>query len=276
MAGEPKSWSKPQLDAARDLLLIWGKLSPGDVSIIQLSLKTPDSFAGTVEGTAHFTFWDNLVRLAWAEPRVPAPDMPEMEPRPAFFALTPEGRELLPDFMRHYDLREGRAYTPPSRPAKPALFEKVLDDAALSYLSGQDYRRFTRDAAFRLRRAEAALVGLAIAAYAEDIRLTAAKLLALEAAGAGDELYRQRVGLIIRIDQNMAVDGGSLKPPHPALRAIGADLDIGLGPELDAWLRAGTLLKPTLEAWQADYAPEIERFAAYALGWSKRAGEITA
>jgi hypothetical protein len=274
MPEQPKHWTRAQLDAARDLLLIWGRLSPGDISVIQAALARQGSFAATVEGCAHCDFWERLVCLGWAARTDPAPNLPEMEPKPAFFVLTPMGRKLLPDFMRHYDLREGRTYKPP--PPKPALYEKVLDQAALAYLAGQDYRRFTRDAAFRLRRAEAALVGLAIAGYAEDIRLTAAKLLELEAAGAAEAetLYRHRVGLIIRIDQNMAFDNGSLKPPHVSMRAVGADLDIGLGPELDAWLRTGTLPVALLEAWQADHAAEIERFAAYALDWSRRAGEI--
>jgi len=272
MAEQAKHWTQAQLDAARDLLLIWGRLSPGDISVIQVALAQQGSFAATVEGCAHCEFWESLVRLGWAERTDPARDLPEMTPKPAFFALTPRGRQLLPDFMRHYDLREGRSYPPP----KQALHEKVLDQASLAYLACQDYRRFTKDAAFRLRRAEAALVGVAIADYVEDIRLTAARLLALAAAGAAEaeELYRQRVGLIIRIDQNMAFDNGSLKPPHVSMRAVGADLDLGLGPELDAWLRKGTLPVPLLEAWQAKYAAEIERFAAYALDWSRRAGEL--
>ena len=276
MPDEPKHWTREQLDAARDLLLIWGRLSPGDISVIQAALRTSESFAGTVEGTAHFDFWDRLVRLGWAERRTPAAGLPDITPRPAFFAPTPQGRELLPDFMRHYDMCEGRSFVLPSPPPKPALFEKVLDEAALYYLGGQDYRRFTKDAAFRLRRMEAALVGLAIAAYAEDVRLTAATLLELEAAEAGDELYRQRVGLIIRIDQNMAMDRGSLRPPYPVLRAIGARLDIGLGPDLDDWLRAGTLSVPALRAWNDQYGREIERFASYAAHWSDRAAKVAA
>lgn len=271
-----KHWTQEQLDAARDLLLIWGRLSPGDISVIQAALARQGSFAATVEGCAHCDFRERLVCLGWAERTDPAPNLPEMEPKPAFFVLTPMGRDLLPDFMRHYDLREGRTYATSTRPVKPVLYEKVLADAALVYLAGQDYRRFTKDAAFRLRRAQGALVGLAIVAYAEDIRLTAAKLLELAAAGEAKELYLQQVSLIIRIDQNMAFDNGSLKPPSVSMRAVGADLDLGLGPELDAWLRTGTLPVPLLEAWQAEHAAEIERFVAYALDWSDRAGKIAA
>lgn len=276
MPDEPKHWTRAQLDAAGDLLLIWGRLSAGDISIIQIALARPGAFAATVEGCAHCDFWERLVCLGWAARTDPAPNLPATEPKPAFFVLTPRGRGMLPDFMRRYDLREGRSYAPPSRPQKPALYEKVLDDAALAYLAGQDYRRFTRDAAFRLRRAQAAIVGLSVAGYAEDIRLTAAKLLELAAAGASDALYREQVSLIIRIDRNMAFDNGSLEPPHVSMRAVGADLDLGLGPELDAWLRTGTLPVTLLEAWQADHAAEIERFAAYALDWSNRAGSMAA
>lgn len=274
MPDEPKHWTGAPLDEVRDLLLIWGKLSPGDISIIRIALAQPDSFAATVEGCAHCDFWERLTRIGWAERAEPAPDLPEMTPRPAFFVLTPMGREVLPELMQRYHLREGRTFTPPL--PKPALYEKVLDDAALSYLAGQDYRRFTKDAAFRLRRVQGALVGLFIAGYAEDIRLTAAKLLELAAAGAADELYRHQVGLIIRIDQNMAFDSRSLPPPQVSLRAVGADLDVGLGPELDAWLRTGALPVPLLKAWVAEHGAELKRFAAYAMGWSDRAGKIAA
>lgn len=274
MQQKPKGWSDAELEAIRNLLLIWTRLSPGDISIIQVALKQAGAFAATVEGCAHCHFWENLVRLGWAKREAPPADLPDMIPRPAFFTLTAKGRDLLPSFFAQFKLRPGTFYTPPARARDPAWFDRALESAALTFLESRSYRGFTPVAAARLRQLETGMMALTLSAYADDIRATATVLRDFAAKNAVDAVSGNWLGLMRRIDGNMAWQTtSSLPPPYPSLRELGARLDLGLGRELDEWLRAPTLNLPLLSAWLAEYGPHIDLFVAHAVAWSNRAGQ---
>jgi hypothetical protein len=271
MQDNPQGCSDEDLQAIRNLLFFWCRLSPGDVSVIQAALKTPGAFVNTVEGCPHFNFWANLCRLGWAERTAPPPGLPDMEPRPAFFTLTAAGQDRVPAFLAQFSLRYGTFYTPPRRDRDPAWFDRVLESAAQTYLEGRSYRGFTPVAAARLRQLDSSAVALTLSTYAGDVKATAAGLRMLAEQGKTEAASTQWLDLLHYIDRNRAWSTTSLEPPHPPLRELGARLDLGLGHDLDEWLRAPTLRLPLLGAWLGEFGPQIDRFVAHAVAWSKSA-----
>jgi hypothetical protein len=177
----------------------------------------------------------------------------------------------LPPFLAQFNLSHGTFYTPPRRDRDPAWFDRALASAAQTWLEGRSYRGFTPQAAARLRQLESGSVALTVSAYAEDVRGSAAGLKMLAEQGKSEEASRHWQALVVRIDRNLGWRDSSLEPPYPSLRELGTRLDLGLGPELDEWLRDTSLRVPLLGAWLSEFGPQIERFLAYALDWSRQA-----
>lgn len=270
MQDKPQGWSDEHLQAIRNLLFFWCRLSPGDVSVIQAALTTPPgTVVNTVEGCPHFNFWVNLCRLDWAARTEPPPGLPDMVPRPACFTLTVIGQDRVPAFLAQFNLRYGTFYLPPRRDRDPAWFDRALESAAQTCLEGRSYRGFTPAAAARLRKLDSGAVALTLSAYAQDIRVTAADMRDRAEKGETDEVARLWLGLTTRIDRNLAWGTTSIEPPHPPLRELGARLDLGLGHDLDEWLHAPTLRLLLLGAWLGEFGPQIDSFVAHAVAWSK-------
>jgi hypothetical protein len=108
--------SEQQQAAIRNIRTGWGDLSLGDVSIICAVLREPGDVM-TCEGTAHARFWQNLVRLGWAE-KLYSPIDPETVPIEMLsFKLNEEGHASLPHFLIFYDLLNMGACAPAARSA---------------------------------------------------------------------------------------------------------------------------------------------------------------
>jgi hypothetical protein len=107
------AWSQQQQDAMKSILANWHKLSRGDISTICVQFRKPGEIM-TVDGTPHATFWQNLVKIGWAEGRYTLVDPSEVPYGPLQFRLTYEGIGNLPRFLIAYDLLNMGACTPSS------------------------------------------------------------------------------------------------------------------------------------------------------------------
>lgn len=104
-------FTETQHAALKDILVGWGDLSRGDISIICANWRQPGQIE-TVGGTPHARFWQNLVQVGWAE-RLYSMIDPETVPfEPLSFRLTDEGHMYLPRFLLFYDLLNMGACTP--------------------------------------------------------------------------------------------------------------------------------------------------------------------
>jgi hypothetical protein len=105
------AWSAKQQEAMKNVLCDWRYLSRGDISIICANLRQPGEIWTSAE-SAHAKFWDNLVRIGWAE-MLYHPIDPELAPvEHRSYRLTMGGLDQLPRFLVHYDLLNMGACTP--------------------------------------------------------------------------------------------------------------------------------------------------------------------
>ena len=105
------AWSSIQQQAMKDVLCGWRHLSRGDISIICANLRKPGEI-WTIAESAHAKFWDNLVRIGWAE-MLYHPIDPELSPvEHRSYRLTTGGLDQLRRFLVHYDLLNMGACTP--------------------------------------------------------------------------------------------------------------------------------------------------------------------
>jgi hypothetical protein len=262
-----------EIEAIRKLLLNWKRLSPGDISILYATLDKPDAMAATMEGSANFVLWTNLDRLGWSRRvRLPLPSLGVNE-QPAFFVLTGRGRERLPAFLEHYELKPGTFYIDKKMPPPdPAWFDRALDSVAIDYVGGRNYRGFTREVAAKLRMLEMERVELAVAAAAYDAWKSVAELVDLDKAGQSEEAARVWEALRIRTQGSWAFERSGLAPPLPNLQEVGGRLGVGLGGELQAWLHGPVYSFAQAAAWLGQYGPGIEQLCAHIIARTKRAG----
>jgi hypothetical protein len=262
-----------EIEATRKVLLNWKRLSPGDISILLAALKTPEAQALTIEGSANFVMWTNLERLGWARRVKPVIPALLATSHPAFFVLTAMGRDRLPAFLEHYDLRPGAFYidkrTPPP---DPAWFDRALESVAIEYAGGRNYRGFTREATAKLRVLDMNRIELAIAASAYDAWKSVAELVDLNKAGRSEEAVRVWEALRIRTQGSWAFERSGLAPPLPTLQEAGGRLGVGLGAELQAWLHGPVYSFTQAAAWLGQYGSGIDRLCAHVVARTKRAG----
>ena len=75
-------------------------LSSADLSVVRATLETADSQIATVAGTPHEALWSALVERGFARELPLDFDVPlPAHFRPKSFALTTEGREVLPQLL---------------------------------------------------------------------------------------------------------------------------------------------------------------------------------
>jgi len=264
-------------EAIRKLLLDWKRLSPGDISILHMVLGKPDAMATTMEGSANFVLWTNLERLGWARRvRLPLPTLPP-NGQPATFLLTATGRQRLPAFLDHYQLKPGTFYVDKQLPLpEPAWLDRALHSVALEYVAERSYRGFTREAAAKLRALDMARIELAIAAAAYDAWKSVEDLVDLNKAGRSEEAVRVWEALRIRTRGSWAFERSGLAPPVPTLREAGGRLGVGLGGELQAWLHGPVYNFAEAAAWLGQYGPAIELLQTHIVARNKRAGSPAA
>ena len=105
---------------------------------------------------------------------------------------------------------------------------------------------------------------LTAAAFAVDAATNAKAILDASRDGNDEEAEQKRKALSSSLSREGLARRLALSEPHPPLRRIVGDLDIGLGVELDEWLDAQMLRIPLISAWYVQYGPDIGRFVAYA------------
>lgn len=115
----------------REILLGWGDLSPGDVSLILQMIKDPPGYVETTSGSSLSSFWTSLMKLDWAEKvRSPLADIP-LPVKTLCFRLTDLGIARLSRFLIFYDLVNmgaSIAYRPVSTqlPPTPRMFLRSI------------------------------------------------------------------------------------------------------------------------------------------------------
>lgn len=108
------------LDAQRNILLGWGHLSLGDVSIIQAGIQTGQMVL-TIRACPHGNFWKQVVRLEWAFEQEIPPQLLSGAPDIACFQLTNEGRQKLEEFIEYRRLFDLSAWNLAPKDRKPPI-----------------------------------------------------------------------------------------------------------------------------------------------------------
>lgn len=109
---EAAPWSDQQLAAMRPILLDWGCLSRGDISIVTQCIRNPTAMALTARGSAHGKLWHQLVSIGWAEQLYSPIDPYDHDLETLAFRLLPGGDRPLSHFLVYYDLLNMGACTP--------------------------------------------------------------------------------------------------------------------------------------------------------------------
>ena len=109
---DAEPWTEQQLAAMRSILLNWGSLSRGDISIVTQCIRNPAAMALTVRGSPHAGLWGELTNIGWAEQLSSPIDPYDHDPEPLSFRLTPGGERPLSHFLVYYDLLNMGACTP--------------------------------------------------------------------------------------------------------------------------------------------------------------------
>lgn len=124
---EAEPWSDHQLTAMRSILLDWGNLSLGDISIVTQCIRNPAAMCLTVRGSAHARFWQEIVSIGWAEHLYSPIDPYDHDPEPLAFRLTQGGERPLSHFLVFYDLLNMGACTPAidTQATQTACFECI-------------------------------------------------------------------------------------------------------------------------------------------------------
>lgn len=251
--------------AIKSILGNWARLSAGDISILTAALRDPNAQIVTSEGSANFRLWADFGRLRWAERVDPfLPDV-DIAPRPAFFALTPDGREWVPKFLAHYDLKQGTFYTENDPPrVDPAAYARTVEVLAGSCPDGPYPLNMTLSARAQLRSLQLRRIGLALAAFAYDTRESIAAFLGHLDGGRREEADREIQALRSRIRHHWAFRHLDLPPPPLTMHECADGLGIGLGDELAEWLYTPEFRLARPMAWLRQYGPGVESLQALA------------
>lgn len=143
-------------------------------------------------------------------------------------------------------------------------YRRVLRSIASNYLNGRIYSdEFTPAAVSKLREVERKLVVLAIGAFAHDVRCSAAAIIDFVRLGSGDEAHVEKASLAGRVVGQWAFSAASLPRSSTSLFALAAPLRLGLGPELEEWLRADHDSTQTISAWLRNHGPAIVHFESH-------------
>jgi hypothetical protein len=263
--------TEEEIDAVRSILFNWAKLTAGEISIINAVIAKPESRAATMEGSEHFRFWANLERLGWAR-REDAP-MLELDAslRPAIFVLTRNGCQRLPSFMAHYDLQPGTYYLDARLPPfDPGAFDRAVADLE-TRLPDRHPRGLTLAARVELRMLDTNLLGLAIAAFAYDVKESLAAFLAFLDRGDRGDADTELRALRGRIRGWWSFQQASLPALEGcSLHDCAAGLGAGLDDELAEWLYEPTISVARVTAWLKQYGPRIDSLLEHV---KKRAGQ---
>ena len=109
---DAEPWNDHQLTAMRSILLHWGSLSRGDISIVVECIRNPSAMALTVRGSGHARLWQELTTIGWADQLYSPIDPYEHDPEPLSFRLAPGAERPLSCFLVYYDLLNMGACTP--------------------------------------------------------------------------------------------------------------------------------------------------------------------
>ena len=109
---DAEPWTELQLTAMRSILLNWGSLSGGDISVVTECIRNPTAMALTVRGSAHAGLWQELTNIGWAEQLYSPIDPYDHDLEPLSFRLTPGGERPLSHFLVYYDLLNMGSCTP--------------------------------------------------------------------------------------------------------------------------------------------------------------------
>lgn len=101
----------PRGEAMREILLLWGDLSLGDVSVLCACWRGGGA-VGTLAGSSHAEVWRQLCVLGWAELLYSPIDCEEIGIDMRTYRLTDAGDTELPRFLIWYDLLNMGPCTP--------------------------------------------------------------------------------------------------------------------------------------------------------------------
>jgi hypothetical protein len=140
-------------------------------------------------------------------------------------------------------------------------WRRVLTSAPVNFVAGADRQGFSKGAAARLGKLEDEGLMVALGVFAEDVRGTATKIVALLNRGAEEEAAAETTALAKRCRGAWGIERAEVKQPHLGLGDLASSLDVGLGPELRRWLADANPLGGIV--WEQDYGASVDRFLRY-------------